>query len=104
MSTLCPTTCAQIEGSLNIGSGVVYIGSEDNKLHAFDAAGTVKCSGTPKSCSLLWTAVDGTRKDRNTPGRRASWGCIDARFPGARGRNRPRRDVLPARARILVDR
>jgi hypothetical protein len=53
-------------GSPAVANGVVYIGSNlwepvDNNLHAFDAAGTVKCSGEPRVCTELWgTVVDGT--------------------------------------------
>jgi outer membrane protein assembly factor BamB len=40
-----------------IANGVVYISSFDNKLYAFDAAGTTHCSGAPKTCTPLWTAT-----------------------------------------------
>jgi outer membrane protein assembly factor BamB len=44
--------------------GVVYFGSKDKHLYAFDAAGVTNCSGTPKVCQPLWTAktgrIDGT--------------------------------------------
>ena len=40
-------------------NGVAYIGSEDGKLYAFDAAGTANCSGTPKTCAPLWTGSTG---------------------------------------------
>ena len=42
-----------------VANGVVYIGSDDHKLYAFDAAGNAGCSGTPKSCAPLWTATTG---------------------------------------------
>jgi outer membrane protein assembly factor BamB len=42
-----------------VSNGVVYIGSEDDKLYAFDAAGKTNCSGTPKTCAPLWTATTG---------------------------------------------
>jgi outer membrane protein assembly factor BamB len=38
-----------------VANGVVYVGSDDTKLYAFDATGTTNCSGTPKVCSSLWT-------------------------------------------------
>jgi outer membrane protein assembly factor BamB len=41
-------------------NGVVYIGSEDGKLYAFDAAGNTSCSGVPKTCAPLWTASTGS--------------------------------------------
>jgi outer membrane protein assembly factor BamB len=40
-----------------VANGVVYIGSSDDKLYAFDAAGSVNCSGAPKTCSPLWKAA-----------------------------------------------
>src|SRR5262249_35484045 len=33
--------------------------SSDSRLDAFDAAGNVNCSGTPKICAPLWTALMG---------------------------------------------
>ncbi|HJV08035.1 MAG TPA: PQQ-binding-like beta-propeller repeat protein, partial [Acidimicrobiales bacterium] len=42
-----------------VANGVVYVGSNDHKLYAFDAAGTTNCSGTPIACSPLWTATTG---------------------------------------------
>ncbi len=38
---------------------VVYVGSDDGKLYAFDATGTTGCSGDPKECEPLWTAATG---------------------------------------------
>ena len=40
--------------------GVVYVGSLNGKLYAFDAAGTTNCSGTPKTCQPLWTGGTGS--------------------------------------------
>ena len=37
--------------------GVVYDESNDAKLFAFDANGVTDCSGTPTTCSPLWTAA-----------------------------------------------
>lgn len=42
-------------GSPSIAGGVIYIASQT--LYAFDAAGSAKCSGTPKVCAPLWTAA-----------------------------------------------
>jgi len=42
-----------------VANGVVYVGSDDRKLYAFDAAGVTNCSGTPKTCTPLWTAITG---------------------------------------------
>src|SRR5262249_40547514 len=38
-------------------NGVVYIGSDDRHLYAFDAAGSTNCSGVPKICAPLWSAA-----------------------------------------------
>jgi outer membrane protein assembly factor BamB len=54
-------TGALVESSPAVANGVVYIGSEDHKLYAFDAAGTTGCSGTPKTCAPLWTGATGER-------------------------------------------
>ena len=50
--------------SPTVANGVVYVGAADNiagsqgnRLYAFSAAGTTNCSGSPKVCSPLWTAV-----------------------------------------------
>jgi serine/threonine-protein kinase len=40
-----------------VQSGVVYIGSNDNRLYAFSAAGTTGCSGTPKTCAPVWRSA-----------------------------------------------
>src|SRR5207249_5801714 len=48
-----------IDASPAIANGVVYVGSRDKKLYAFDAAGITNCSSTPKTCSPLWTATTG---------------------------------------------
>jgi outer membrane protein assembly factor BamB len=39
-----------------VANGVVYI-AHDSKLYAFSAAGATNCSGTPKTCTPLWTAT-----------------------------------------------
>jgi outer membrane protein assembly factor BamB len=57
-------TGALVESSPAVANGVAYIGSEDHKLYAFDAAGTTGCSGTPgplKTCAPLWTGATGDR-------------------------------------------
>src|SRR5207248_1805767 len=61
----CPPLCTSTSASGITGSspavvnGVVYIGSFDFKLYAFDATGSSGCSGTPKTCTPLWTATTG---------------------------------------------
>lgn len=42
-----------------IENGVLFVGSFDQKLYAFDASGTVNCSGTPKNSAPLWTGTTG---------------------------------------------
>ena len=34
----------------SVANGLVYIGTNDSKVYAFDAAGQSGCSGTPKTC------------------------------------------------------
>jgi outer membrane protein assembly factor BamB len=46
-----------IDSSPAVVNGVVYIGSQDHKLYAFDAAGNIGCSGTGKFCTPLWTGT-----------------------------------------------
>ena len=64
-----PKTCkplwtAAIDGGSTTGQsspvvagGVVYV-SAGSTLYAFSAAGTTGCSGTPKTCTPLWTAAN----------------------------------------------
>jgi outer membrane protein assembly factor BamB len=60
---VCPlwtaTTGNWVGGAPAIANGVVYVGSDDDHLYAFDVAGTTNCSGTPKTCSPLWKAATG---------------------------------------------
>jgi outer membrane protein assembly factor BamB len=49
--------------SAAVANSVVYIGSEDHNLYAFDAAGNTNCSGSPKTCTPLWTAPTGGNVD-----------------------------------------
>jgi outer membrane protein assembly factor BamB len=53
------TTGGFVFSSPVVVNGVVYVGSDDHKLYAFDAAGTRNCSGSPKVCAPLWTATTG---------------------------------------------
>jgi outer membrane protein assembly factor BamB len=53
------TTGGLVDSSPAVANGVVYVGSDDKKLYAFDAAGVSNCSGTPKSCSPIWSAPTG---------------------------------------------
>jgi outer membrane protein assembly factor BamB len=63
-----PKTCAPlwtastgstIKSSASIANGVVFVGSEDSKVYAFDAAGSVNCSGILRTCTPLWTGTTG---------------------------------------------
>ena len=73
-----PKTCAPLWTAANqfpwglsasptVANGVVYMGATGfswngngpGRLYAFDAAGTVNCSGTPKTCDPLWATTDG---------------------------------------------
>jgi outer membrane protein assembly factor BamB len=59
-----PLWTAPLAGSIGlapaVANGMVYVGeSEPNflgQVAAFDAAGSKNCSGTPKTCSPLWTS------------------------------------------------
>ena len=39
---------------------MVYVGSNDGKLYAFDATGVTGCNGSPKTCTPLWTGATGS--------------------------------------------
>ena len=51
------TTGGPVFSSAAVMNGVVYVGSLDSKLYAFDAGGTTNCGGSPVSCNPLWTGV-----------------------------------------------
>jgi len=40
-----------------VAGGTLYVASRDQHLYAFSAAGTTGCSGTPKICQPLWSAL-----------------------------------------------
>ena len=63
-----PKTCAPLwtsddehiyGSSPSVADGLVYIGggAQGSKLYAFDAAGVTNCSGTPKTCTPMWTGL-----------------------------------------------
>src|SRR4051794_19454882 len=52
-------TAGVVYSSPAVAGGVAYVGSQDHKFYAFDAAGTTGCSGTPKTCTPLWTGGNG---------------------------------------------
>jgi outer membrane protein assembly factor BamB len=47
--------------------GVVYVGSNDDKLYAFDANGLTGCTGSPKTCIPLWTGATADAIDFSGP-------------------------------------
>jgi outer membrane protein assembly factor BamB len=49
-----------------VANGVVYAGS-DGQLYAFSAAGTTGCSGTPKTCTPLWTGTSNGNATLSSP-------------------------------------
>ena len=57
--TWSASTGGDVHSSPAVANGVVYVGSEDTKLYAFNAVGNTNCSGTPKTCRPLWTAETG---------------------------------------------
>ena len=48
-----------MNGGPTVSGGVVYVGGDDGKLYAFDAAGSTRCSGDPVVCSPLWVGSTG---------------------------------------------
>ena len=53
------STGSDVQSSPAVYNGVVYVGSDNGKLYAFDAAGNTNCSGVPKTCAPLWTGSTG---------------------------------------------
>jgi hypothetical protein len=53
------TTGNIVFSSPAVANGVVYVGSNDHNLYAFDAAGVTNCSGTPTTCTPLLAATTG---------------------------------------------
>ena len=58
---------APLPTSPAVAGGVAYLSSNDGKLYAFDAAGAQGCSGTPKTCTPLWTAETHTDLSASSP-------------------------------------
>jgi outer membrane protein assembly factor BamB len=53
-------TGSGVYSSPAIANGTTYVGSDDGKLYAVDAAGASNCSaGPPRTCAPLWTAATG---------------------------------------------
>lgn len=42
-----------------MANGVVYVGSDDFSLSAYDASGSRRCSGRTSICTPLWTTTTG---------------------------------------------
>jgi outer membrane protein assembly factor BamB len=53
--------------SVAVARGVVYTGDSGGNLSAFSASGTANCSGTPKTCSPIWTARTPTPSYLSSP-------------------------------------
>jgi hypothetical protein len=60
------TTAAGL-GSPSLANGIVYVGSQDGKLLAFDGAGGRACSGTPMVCSPIASLDLGGTPDASRP-------------------------------------
>jgi hypothetical protein len=50
-------TAQGIVGTPAVVDGVVYIGTEQGVVEAFDAAGVTSCSGSPKICFPIWSST-----------------------------------------------
>jgi len=44
-----------VQSSPAVANGLVYVGSDGGTLDAFDATGTRNCSGSPTSCTPMWS-------------------------------------------------
>jgi hypothetical protein len=52
-----PTGTTSAIATPAVGNGIAYIANDStHTLYAFDATGTTNCSGSPKTCTPLWTA------------------------------------------------
>lgn len=53
-------TGGPVRSSPAVSDGMVYVGSDDAKLYAFDAAGLLNCSaGPPRTCLARWVTTTG---------------------------------------------
>jgi outer membrane protein assembly factor BamB len=50
------TSLSNIPSSPVVAGGIVYTGTQDGHIVAFDAAGATNCSGSPKACQPLWSS------------------------------------------------
>ena len=53
------TTNGAVRSSPAVANGVVYVGSDDGNVYAYDARGQVNCSAQSKTCTPLWSASTG---------------------------------------------
>ena len=48
-------------GPPSVAANIVFVGTQDGRLLAFDTTGVDGCSGTPNTCAPLWSgALSGT--------------------------------------------
>lgn len=52
-------TGAAVISSPAVADGIVYVGSADGRLYAFNESGGTSCTGVPRSCAPLWQGVTG---------------------------------------------
>jgi outer membrane protein assembly factor BamB len=52
-------TGGAVDSAPSVANGVVYVGSDDTYLYAFDANGQTGCSTMTKTCAPLWKAKTG---------------------------------------------
>lgn len=56
-----PSSSTSVPSSVVVSGATVYVHSNTGQLQAYDAPGSANCSGTPTTCTPLWTAAaDGT--------------------------------------------
>ena len=58
---------AALFSSPTVARNVVFVGSDDGTVRAFDANGQTRCAGTPRTCQPMWTDATGGPV-RSSPG------------------------------------
>jgi hypothetical protein len=48
-----------VTSSPAVARNVVFVGSDDGSVRAFDASGQTRCAGTPRTCQPMWTDSTG---------------------------------------------
>lgn len=69
-------THGYVQSSPAVANGVVYVGSGDGNLYAFDAAGIIGCSGRPTVCNPLsgfYTNDNGSVHGNSSPAVSGGW-------------------------------